>query len=88
MKRYQMYLDPSSIAVIDEFENYAKISRSKLIRETIDRFACNLAQLMAKTEELPKKKYILDELIGIINLTKKKTSTNFAQKEDIYYLSD
>jgi hypothetical protein len=82
-----MYLDPSSIAVIDEFEQYSKISRSKIIREAIDRMAFNLGKILVKTEKLPRKKFALDDLVGIVDI-KDKNTTNYAQKEDIYYLAD
>lgn len=30
MKRYQVYLDPHSVSILDDFEKYTDISRSKL----------------------------------------------------------
>lgn len=82
-----MYLDPASIATIDDLERYTQISRSKIIREVVDRFAESVSKVLAKAEKLPLKKYSLDSLVGAIILKGKK-NTNYALKEDLPYLSD
>ena len=87
MKRYQVYLNPNSVSVLDEFENSTSISRSKLIRESIDRLAQNLSRVLAKQNVAPSQKLVLDSLIGAINIKGAK-QTNFALKDDRVYLSD
>lgn len=87
MKRYQVYLDPHSVSVLDDFEKYANISRSKLIREAIDRLAQNLSRVFAAKNIAPHGKLILDSLVGSINLKSKK-QTNYALREDSVYLVD
>jgi len=87
MKRYQVYLNPNSISVIDEFEKYTSISRSQLIREAIDRLAQNLSKVFVDKNIFPDKKIILDTLVGVITL-KESQQTNFASKDDRAYLND
>lgn len=87
MKRYQVYLDPHSVSILDDFEKYTDISRSKLIREAIDRLAQNLARVFVTKDEAPKQKLILDSLVGFINLKGQK-QTDYALKDDGAYLID
>lgn len=87
MKRYQVYLNPSSVSVLDDFEKYANIARSKLIREAIDRLAQNLSRIFAANNVQPHKKLILDSLVGFIKI-KSKNQTNYALKDDHNYLKD
>ena len=87
MKRYQVYLNPNSVSVLDEFEKSTSISRSKLIRESIDRLAQNLSRVLAEQNISPSQKLVLDSLIGAINI-KGTRQTNFALKDNRVYLSD
>ncbi len=87
MKRYQVYLNSSSVSVLDEFEKYTSISRSKLIREAIDRLAQNLSKTFADKNIEPQDKLILDSLIGLIS-SKSLRQTNHALKDDRAYLVD
>ncbi len=87
MKRYQVYLNPNSVSTLDEFEKYTSVSRSKLIREAIDRLARNLSKVFVDKNIIPKNKLIFDSLIGVINIKSLK-QTNYALKEDDIYLSD
>lgn len=87
MKRYQVYLHPHSVTILDDFEKISSISRSKLIREAVDRLADQICLVFAKKEnKLPKMTYF-DQLAGSIDLKTKK-KTNFAQTVDDIYLSD
>ncbi len=87
MKRYQVYLNPKAVSVLDEFEKHASVSRSKLIREAIDRLALNLAKTFTEKGIAPKDRLILDSLIGKINTGSLK-QTNYALKDDSSYLRD
>lgn len=87
MKRYQVYLNPSSVSTLDEYEKYTSISRSQLIREVIDRLAQNLAKVFAERSILPEENTILDSLIGVITLDHKR-KTHFATNSDQVYLKD
>lgn len=85
MKRYQVYLDPHSVSILDEIEGLSNISRSKLIRGAIDRFAEQLVKVFSYRPDKPPKMIYLDKLVGAIKLKTKKP-TNFANSvDDIYY---
>ena len=87
MKRYQLYLNPHSVSILDDFGRHVDLSRSNLIRLAIESVAYNLAKVFAATKTPPKDKYILDSLVGAIKLKGNK-QTNFAQNIDEMYLSD
>lgn len=86
MKRYQVYLNQSSVSVLDDFEKLANISRSKIIRQVIDRVAEQLIRVV-EVKRSAKKEYILDSLAGFVDL-KTNEKTNFAQNVDEIYFSD
>ena len=86
MKRYQIYLNQSSVSVLDDFEKLANISRSKIIRQVIDRVAEQLIRVV-EVKRSDKKEYFLDTLAGFVDL-KTNEKTNFAQNVDEIYFSD
>ncbi|MDO8638742.1 MAG: hypothetical protein Q7R43_04140 [Candidatus Daviesbacteria bacterium] len=87
MKRYQVYLNPYSVSIIDDLGTQTDISRSKLIQGVIDRFADQIAKVFSKRENQPSNYHHFDKLVGAIHLKTKKT-TNFAQDIDEIYLQD
>lgn len=86
-KRYQVYLDPHSVAVLDDLERLTQVSRSKWIREIVGRFASEVAKVIAQVKPEKPKKYHLDELVGFIKVKGKK-KTNYAMHVDNIYLRD
>lgn len=86
MKRYQVYLNQNSVSVLDDFEKISNISRSKVIRQAIDRLAEQLVRAVDDRRS-QKKEYILDSLNGFVDLKTNK-KTNFAQEVDEIYFSD
>lgn len=70
MKRYQVYLNPHSVSIIDRFEDITNISRSKVIRYLVDSASENLIMLIKRKE--PRKKYLMDSLTGFIDLKTNK----------------
>jgi len=73
MKRYQVYLNPFSVSVLDDLERIIDISRSKQLRLVIDRVAEVLATILrAKEASQNKKDFLLDELAGFIDLNTSK----------------
>lgn len=86
MKRYQVYLDPVTVSVLDDFEESSRISRSQLIRLSIDRLAENLSKVFIAKEIKPSRRYVLDSLGGVIKIGHRET--NFAQRPDARYLKD
>ena len=86
MKRYQVYLNQNSVSVLDDFEKISNISRSKVIRQAIDRLAEQLVYAVDDRRS-QKKEYILDSLNGFVDLKTNK-KTNSAQNVDEIYFSD
>lgn len=87
MKRYQVYLNPHSVSVLDDFQGISDISRSKLIRQVTDNVAEQLIRIFAERKGSSKKEYLLDKLAGFVDLKTDK-KTNFSQHVDDLYLSD
>ncbi len=87
MKRYQLYLNPQSVSVLDDIGDTVDISRSKIIQMVLDGIASNFAKIFRVTQTPPKKTYILDSLVGFVKIKGNK-KTNFAQNIDEIYLSD
>lgn len=87
MKRYQVYLNPGSVSVLDNFGENIDLSRSKLIQMTVDQIVHNLVKIFRATQTPPKKTYILDSLVGAIKISGNK-KTNFAENIDEIYLQD
>ncbi len=85
MKRYQLYLDPHSVSVLDEFGKQIEVSRSKLIQMAIDYVAHNLKKVFVATKTPTERKYIFDSLVGAIKLKGEK-KTSFARDIDEIYL--
>ena len=72
MKRYQVYLNPHSVSILDELGKHTDISRSALIRQVTDQVAQKLAKVFVATKTAPKDTYILDSLVGAIKLPENK----------------
>lgn len=87
MKRYQVYLNPHSVSILDEIEKIIGVSRSKLIRESTDRLAQTITNVISAIKMQHRKRPSLDNLIGIIDLKTKK-KTNYALEDDEIYLRD
>ncbi len=86
MKRYQVYLDPATVSILDDFEESSRLSRSQLIRLSIDRLAENLSKVFIAQKVKPSRRYVLDSLSGVIKTRSRET--NFAQRPDRRYLQD
>lgn len=87
MKRYQVYLDPHSVSILDEVGESIDISRSKIFQTVIDSIAQNMAKILIATKTPPKDRYIFDSLVGAIKFPRNK-KTNFARDVDEIYLKD
>lgn len=86
MKRYQVYLNPHSVAILDDVQKLTDITRSKIIRDAVDKIAQQVIAAIPMKKS-GKKHYILDELVGFIDLKTKKR-TNYAEHVDDIYLQD
>jgi len=88
MNRYQIYLDPQSVAVFDEVDKLIDISRSQIIRQVVDRVAQALLDIIAVRKKSAVLHYsALDKLVGCLKLKTKK-KTNFALDDDSFYFND
>lgn len=87
MKRYQLYLNPHSVSILDDLGKNIDLRRSRILQVIIDSIASNFARILAATKTPPKDTYVLDSLVGAIKLGGKK-KTNFAQDIDEIYLKD
>lgn len=83
MNRYQVYLHPQSVSVLDDFESLTNISRSQLIRESIDRLALQLSGLLS-VQRKKNKQFLFDILAGYIDTGSNK-KTNYADTVDDIY---
>jgi hypothetical protein len=83
MKRYQVYLNPDSVATIDQYEQETNLSRSGVIRMVVDAVAVNL-QKTRITKRTGTKTGSLDSIIGIIDPNGKKTTYSSAHVDDMY----
>lgn len=86
MKRYQVYLNPNSVAVLDNFDEISNISRSSVIRQMIDRISDQLIRV-AMPKKSTKKYSVLEQMAGFVDLKTNK-KTNFAQNVDEIYFTD
>lgn len=86
MTRYQIYLDSASVSIIDETQEFTGISRSKIIRDLVDRYAHNMLKIFSVTHTPKLKESMLEGLVGIVDSGKK--TTNYAMDSDIKYLKD
>lgn len=48
MQRYQIYLEPESVGVLDELAKLTNFSRSRIIRDVISRMTREYAKLLEK----------------------------------------
>lgn len=87
MQRYQVYLNPQSVSVLDEFEKIGDISRSKIIRQAVERIADILISVSGAKRKVPVSYSALDKLIGCIRFKSTK-KTNYADVDDDIYLGD
>lgn len=47
MKRYQVYLDPHNVGILDEVAEISDFTRSQLIREAVEGAAARVGNLLA-----------------------------------------
>lgn len=73
MKRYQLYLRPTSLDVMEDFRKLTPLSKANIVREGIERIATGLVDYISQivtTRKTPKYFY-LNKLRGIIKDKKK-----------------
>ena len=87
MKRYQVYLNQGSVAVLDDYLASSGITRSDIIRQAVDSLAVNLSKVvsLAKATRLKVQKTPLDDLVGFIEAS--DTSNNWSERDDLELFS-
>ena len=86
MKRYQLYLDPHTVGIIDEAAEIGTLNRSEIIRQVVDAAAARLGNLLAVLRPPEERSYEwMDSVIGAVK--KEETGeVNLSQNvDDIYY---
>ena len=85
MKRYQLYLNPNSVSVLDVASETIEISRSKLIQNAVDRLSEEIIDVAIVKKTSRKKQYaVLDKYAGFIDDGSKKKH-NYSQTVDAIY---
>ena len=86
MRRYQVYLDPHSVNILDEAAEMSPFSRSQLIREAIDAVSARFSNLLAAFKPPKFRDYKwLDRMVGSIKIKGKKTVRISENIDEIYY---
>ena len=84
MKRYQMYLEPKSVAVIDDLSRELDISRSQIVRDVISRMAREYEKVLTAVISLRRKNNPLLRMAGFA----KGLPSNLSQNVNDIYLRD
>lgn len=83
MNRYQIYLDPKSINVLDELAKLTNFSRSQIVRDVIDKMADEYRKLLAAREAQRIKNNPLLKMAGFAKGPNKDISHNI---DEIYLI--
>lgn len=86
MKRYQLYLNPQSVHILDEITQVTQVSRSELIRAAIDGAATQVGNLLAVIKPPVSRDFSwLDTLVGsVVKKSRKKVKIS-ENVDEIYY---
>ena len=84
--RYQVYLDPRSVGILDEASDIIPVSRSLMIREMVDAGASRMVNLLASFKTVSSDDYSwLDKMVGSISSKRKFKTSASDRVDDIYY---
>lgn len=84
MNRYQIYLDPKSVDVLDELAKLTDLSRSQIIRDVISKMAQEYKKVLLATAPTREKNNPLLKMAGFAKGGKPGISRNVNQ----IYLKD
>ena len=86
MRRYQVYLDPHSVGILDEAAEISSFSRSQIIREAVDAVSARFSNLLAAFKPVKAREYTwLDRMVGSVKIKDKKTVNISENVDKIYY---
>lgn len=91
MKRYQLYLNPYSVSVVDNASETIEVSRSKILQNVVDRVSKEISDeiidlVLVKRTSRKKQYAVLDKYAGFIDGGSKKEQ-NYSQTVDEIYNS-
>ncbi len=81
MQRYQIYLEPESVSVLDELAKLTNFSRSQIIRDVIDRMAKEYEKIL---ETNRKKRLKNNPLLKMAGFAKSGTPGLATRVNEIY----
>lgn len=81
MSRYQIYLEPNTVSIIDDLSSSVGVSRSQVIRDVIDRIAREYKKVLTVTAKSRLKQNPLLKMIG----SGHSSSNNLSRTVDIIY---
>lgn len=86
MRRYQIYLNPHSVNIIDELAEMSKLTRSQLLREAVDAVASRFSNLLAVFKPPKARNYSwLDKMTGSIKIKGGETVNISENVDELYY---
>lgn len=86
LKRYQVYLNPHSVGILDEVAELIPLNRSQMIREAIEVITSRLGNWLASIKALETDDYsVWDEMIGSVKVKGKKIVNLSENVDEIYY---
>lgn len=86
MKRYQVYLNPHSVGILDEFAEISNFTRSRLLQEIVDGAASRVANVLAVFKPHKEMNYSsIDSFVGVLHVSDKKKHNISQRVDDIYY---
>jgi len=86
MKRYQVYLDPHSVGILDEAVEGSIFSRSQFLRELVDAASTRCRNLLAVFKPPRVRDYsVWDKMIGSIKVKGRKSINLSENVDEIYY---
>lgn len=84
MSRYQIYLEPNTVATIDDLSSALDLSRSQIIRDVLDRVAREYKKVIFAAKGMRKSSNSILKMDGIIDAP----ITDLSTRGDEYYLRD
>ena len=85
MKRYQLYLNPHSVSVLDETAKTIEMSMTRLIQRIADRLAEEISDIVVVKKTSREKQYaVLDKYAGFIDIGS-EGKQNYSQTVDEIY---
>lgn len=87
MRRYQVYLNPHSVSILDELSKVSAFSRSQIIREAVEGAASRVGNLLALFKAPNSRDYSwLEKMTGSLKVKGRKKVNISERVDQLYYL--